>query len=572
MKRIFGYVVKYWWIYALGLLTIIVSVGLDMFNPYLTGEVIDKVIEGGNTSVFRNLAIALMLVTIGRVVLGYGKEILFDFAGVNITTSLRQDLFDHIQSLSYNFFDQKNTGELMARVKEDAEHVWYGISFGIMLVVEIIINLIVVIIIMFKISPLLSVLALITTPLLGYFAAQVEKQIGKTYEEISEQNAALNSTAQENLAGIRLVKAFAREKHEVSKFLEQNKEYYRLNVRQAKIWSVFYPRMEFLSNTLPILVITFGGAVVVKETLSIGELVMFMGYMNMLIWPMRIIGWLSNVMAEARASAKKIEDVFAHESEIKNKENPISKEKIEGKVEFKNVSLTLNDTKVLDDISFAVDATKTLAIMGETGSGKSSIINLLTRFVDTTKGKILIDDIEVKDYDVKNLRGHLSVVMQEVFLFSDTIEENMKFGRKEHMDREEMIGNSKSAQAHDFIDRMEEEYNTVIGEKGLGLSGGQKQRISIARAFAKTAEVLILDDATSALDMETEYRIQRELNKLENKTKIIIAHRISAVKDADEILILEEGKIVERGTHKELLEQKGRYFETYKEQYEGIVA
>jgi ATP-binding cassette subfamily B protein len=460
----------------------------------------------------------------------------------------------------------------MARIKEDAERVWEGSSFGIMLVVESLANLLIASYLMLKISPKLSIITFITLPILGWLALSLEKRLGKTYEDISEQNAVLNTTAQENIAGVRLVKAFAREKHEIKKFLAKNEGYYNLNYQQARIWGVFYPRIEFMTNILPVLVITIGGALVVGEELSIGTLIKFTGYMYMVIWPMRMLGWITNVMAEAFASARKIDTVFTCESEIKNKEKGIIKENLRGEIKFEHVSLRLNDRSILKDISFEVKPNQTLAIMGSTGSGKSSIVNVLTRFYDHSEGKILIDDVAISDYDLFNLRSHISLVMQDVFLFSDTIEENILFGVKEGRSQDTMVQKSMSAQAHDFIDRMEDNYKTVIGEKGIGLSGGQKQRISIARALAKKANILIFDDSTSALDMETEYRIQHEIEKLDNMTKIIIAHRISAVKKADEIIILEKGEIVERGNHKELIALKGRYYQTYIEQYEGFMA
>lgn len=277
------------------------------------------------------------------------------------------------------------------------------------------------------------------------------------------------------------------------------------------------------------------------------------------------------------ASVKKINTVFNNTSEIKNIENGQKISTLNGEIKFENVSLTIDNTQVLKNIDFTIEPKKTLAVMGQTGSGKSSIINLLTRFVDNTSGNIKIDGTNISNYDLYSLRQHIDVVMQDTFLFSDTIEENILFGKtekaKSSISKDDMLFNSAiSAQAHDFIDRMEESYQTVIGEKGIGLSGGQKQRISIARAFAKNAEILIFDDATSALDMETEYQIQKEIENKKDITKIIIAHRISAVKDADEIIILHKGEIIERGTHQSLLEQKGNYYQTYCEQYEEFAS
>lgn len=572
MKRILSYMKKYWWLYAIGFTTMFIAIALDMLNPVVTGRIVDDVIRDGNINIFGSLALMLLGISLGRAIFGYAKEYIFDSIGVHIQSEVRQNLFDHIQSLSYNFFESKNTGELMARIKEDAERVWEGTAFGIMLVVEMFVNLVVAAYLMIRISPLLSLITLSTLPVLGWIAINLEKKIGKTYEEISEQNAILNTTAQENIAGVRLVKAFARERHEIKKFLAKNEGYYKLNYTQARIWSQFYPGIEFISNILPVIVVTLGGIFVIGESMSIGTLIKFMGYTYMVIWPIRYIGWITNVMAEAFASARKIDTVFAYDTEIKNKEDGLVKDSLDGRIEFDHVSLTLNETEVLKDISFTVEPNKTLAIMGATGSGKSSLINVLTRFYDHTDGTIKLDGQELADYDLHNLRSHIAVVMQDVFLFSDTIEENILFGVKEDTDHDMMIEKSKAAQAHTFIDAMDDSYQTVIGEKGIGLSGGQKQRISIARAMAKKANILIFDDSTSALDMETEYRIQSEIDKLDKMTKIIIGHRISAVKNADEIIILDKGEIVERGSHRQLIKKKGRYYETYLEQYEGFAS
>jgi len=572
MKRILQYMKKYWLIYLFGLLAMGGGIFLDMFNPIITGRIIDEVVVDGNIGLFTTLALMLLGITVGRSLLGYAKEMFFDYAGVSIASKLRQDLFDYIQSLSYNFFDVKNTGELMARIKEDADNIWKGASFGIMLVVDATVSMIIASYLMFRISPKLSIITFIALPILGYLATKLELRIGKTYEDISEQNAELNTTAQENIAGVRLVKAFAREKHEIKKFLKKNEGYYKLNYQQAKIWGIFYPQIEFMTNILPMLAIIIGGYFVVGGDMSIGTLVKFYGYSFTVIWPMRIMGWLANVMAEAFASVKKINTVFSYTSEIINKPDGITVPELKGRIVFDHVNLTLSDTEILKDISFTIEPTKTLAIMGATGSGKTSILNTLTRFYDHTEGSITIDGVPIADYDLHNLRSHISVVMQEVFLFSDTIEENILFGVKDTTSHDEMIESSMSAQAHEFINRMEGQYQTVIGEKGIGLSGGQKQRISIARAIAKKSNILVFDDATSALDMETEYKIQHEIEQIENVTKIIVAHRISAVKNADEIIVLEHGCIVERGTHQELIQLKGRYYQTYCEQYEGYMA
>lgn len=569
MKRILGYMAKYWYYYCAAIIFMLISIFLDFKNPVIMGRIIDEVIIDEQLEIFKSLLLMIAGITIGRAILGYLKEVLFDIVGIKILCELRQTLFDHIQSLSETFFAKKTTGELMSRVKEDTEKIWFGISFGMMLVIEMAIYFVAAIILMLQVSPKLSIIVLVTMPVIGFLAVRLENTIGKVYDEISEQNAKLNTVAQENIAGVRLVKAFARETHEVNKFLKQNKKYYSLNVQQMKIWSRFFPTIEFIANLLPVLVIVIGGAYVIGEELTIGTLVRFSQYTYMVIWPMRLMGWLSSLMAEANASTKKIEKIFEHQSDIINRPDAIKVDRLEGQLQFNNVSLTLDDTEILKDINFTIKKGGTFAIMGEAGSGKSLLISLLTRFYNKTSGNIRIDGYDIEELDIQTLRKNISLVMQDTFLFSDTIEENIKLGAKNIITSENMYSAAKSAEAHEFISRMESNYETIIGEKGIGLSGGQKQRISIARAFAKNAPLLVFDDSTSALDMETEKRVQKEINKLKGVTKILIAHRVSTVRNADEIIILEKGEIIERGTHEELLEKKGRYYETYVEQYEG---
>lgn len=570
MKRIISYMKKYWYMYLVGIIALLGSIILDLFTPIITGKIVDDVILEGQIEIFRGLIIALVSITLGRAVLGYIKEMLFDIVGSKIVCDLRQDLFDHIQSLSFGFFHRKNTGELMSRIKDDADKIWEGISFGVMLVIEMSIYFVIATVMMFTISFKLALIAVITMPIIAYMAITLEKKIGNTYEKISEQNATLNTTAQENIAGIRLVKAFAREKYETTKFLKHNEGYYKLNIQQAKIWAKFFPSIEMITSLLPVLVIVFGGSLVIDQELTIGTLVKFTGYMYMVVWPMRLFGWLSNLMAEAKASAKKVNKVFIEVPEIKNTNNPITLDEPKGKVEFNHVSLELEGTKILEDINFKIEPGKTLAIMGETGSGKTSIVNLLVRFYDVTKGEIYLDNKNIQEIELTNLRENISMVMQDVFLFSDTIKENITFGSDDLVTNDIIVNSAQSAQAHEFINNMGKNYETVIGERGIGLSGGQKQRISIARALAKECKVIVFDDSTSALDMKTEHCIQKAIEKRNKTSKIIIGHRISAVKNADEIIILENGKIVERGDHTTLMDLKGRYYNTFNEQYEGF--
>jgi ATP-binding cassette subfamily B protein len=337
-------------------------------------------------------------------------------------------------------------------------------------------------------------------------------------------------------------------------------------MQQSKVFIKLYPYFQFITKLLPMVVIILGGYQVIQGEITLGTLGAFAEYSTNIVWPMEMLGWLSNDFASAIASIKRIKKIYAEKPLITEQETPVVLEEVKGGVQFNHVSFALGEKNILSDISFDLAAGKTIGVMGATGTGKSSIINLLQRFYDTSEGEISLDGVNIRELTLRQLRKSISLVMQDVFLFSDTINENVKMGKRNYVRNEEVIEAASDAQAKDFVERMEEQYETVVGERGVGLSGGQKQRLSIARALAKKTPILILDDSTSALDMETEHLIQQSLTQIE-ATKIIIAHRISAVRNADEIIILEEGKIVERGTHDNLLQNKGYYYKTFMAQY-----
>src|SRR5690606_35721687 len=390
--------------------------------------------------------------------------------------------------------------------------------------------------------------------------------------EIREQDAILNTRAQENISGVRVVKAFAREDYESKRFATENWKYVQKNMRASYIWSTYFPFMDFLSNLSPIILLGFGGYMVIKGTISLGTLVAFTGYMWMITNPMRMLGWLINMTEQAISSGEKIFYYLDIGSSIKEKENALFPENFRGHICFEDVSFRYRQNYVLKNINLDIPPGSTIAIMGATGSGKTSIVNLLGRFYDCSRGRITIDGIDIKDYKLKELRRQIGYVMQETFLFSETIKANIAFGRMD-ASMEEIIKAAKIAQAHDFIMEMPYGYDTIIGERGMGLSGGQKQRIAIARAILIDPKILILDDSTSSVDMETEYKIQKALKDVtRNRTTFIIAHRISSVKDADEIIVLDNGEIKERGTHKTLLDKKGLYYNMYREQYKDFDA
>ena len=402
----------------------------------------------------------------------------------------------------------------------------------------------------------------------AFIAITMENRLGSIYEAISEENATLNTVAEENLAGVRTVKAFAREKFEIGKFLSHNKRYYDLNMEQSKVFVKYSPYISLITRLLPLAMLLIGGIFVMKGEMSLGTLSAFLAYSMNIVWPMEMLGWLTNSLSSGIASNKKLRTIYEKTASIKDPENPVILPSVKGKIEFSHVSFHKSDGyEILHDISFCVEPGRTIGIMGATGAGKSSIIHLLQRLYDVSEGAVYLDDTDIRKLSLKQLRSSISPVMQDVFLFSDTIQENVKLGKKNELSASAVRSALQNAQAKSFVEKMSLQYDTVIGERGVGLSGGQKQRITIARALAKRDPVLVLDDSTSALDMETEQNIHETLQSLSDTTKIIIGHRISAVCHTDEIIILENGSIAERGTHQSLLARKGLYYKTYLAQY-----
>jgi ATP-binding cassette subfamily B multidrug efflux pump len=543
----------------------IFALSLDMFNPKIVGEIIDKVIIGKNINLLSRLLLFLAIISISRVFLGYFKEYFMDLGGSRLAYELRKDLFEYLQTLPFSFFDGINTGELMSRIREDIENVWFTFGFGLVFFIEQLFYFIIASIILFSIETRLTLIVLLVIPFIGYTAYKLEKENDEIYGEISDQGVRMNTTAQEDIAGIRVVKSFGREKYEIEKFFKENMRNYELNVKQAKIFAKYFPWMEFLTNFSIALSITIGGLMVIGEKMSIGTLVAYSGYVSMIVWPVRLGGWIVNMLAQCVASLKKIDRLFKEKSETPYVGERIEIKEVKGEIEFRNVSFKYKDEYVLKNISFHIKPGETLGIMGITGSGKTTLVNLLGRYYEPWEGEILIDGIDIRKIDLKILRENLSYVPQDVFLFSDTVRENIKLGKD--IDDEKIIQALKDTRSYHFVMRLPEKLDTIIGERGLGLSGGQKQRLTIARALVRPAKILILDDPTSALDLETELYIQKSLEKYKGITKIIIAHRVSAVKNANEIIVLEKGEIIERGTHEELLRKRGRYHEIYQEQY-----
>ena len=572
MRKLSSYIGRYWYGYVFAVASMVTAIALDMLYPKITQKIVDDVILGGQMEILTKLLTGIVLVGIGRSIFGYCKEFTFDFLSSKIGAEMRKDLFNHIQTLSMRYFDDTNTGELMARVKDDVDKIQNALGYVGMLLIEVTIHVVFVLYCMFSLNWKMAFLPVTVMLCCAVVAIIMERKLDKVYEDISEENAVLTTVAEENLAGVRTVKAFAREDYEIKKFLSHNERYYNLNITQSKVLVRYYPLFQFVGKVLPVAITILGGISVMNGNMSLGALVAYVEYSRNCTWPMEMMGWLTNDLSSAVASYKKIKKIYEVKPEIEDSRNVVTLDHVSGNVEFDHVSFKLDGKQILSDISFSVKEGKTLGIMGATGSGKSSIINMLHRFYDTTVGSVRLDGVDIRKISLRQLRRSVAVVLQDVFLFSDTIEENIKMGNRNTMQMDEIKSAAASAQASSFIEKMDEQYETVIGERGVGLSGGQKQRISIARALSKHSPILVMDDSTSALDMETEHEIQKTLNSLKDTTKIIIAHRISAVCHADEIIYLQDGRIAERGTHEELLAKKGLYYDTYMAQYGGYLA
>lgn len=567
MKKLSSYIGRYWYGYVFAVASMLIAITLDMLYPKITQSIVDDVIMGGQMELLTKLLAGFVFVGIGRSIFGYCKEFTFDYLSTKIGAEMRKDLFNHIQALSMRYFDDTNTGELMARVKDDIDKVQNALGYVGMLLIEVTFHVTFVLYCMFSLNWKMTFLPVAVMAGCAAVAIIMERRLDKIYEDISEENAVLTTVAEENLAGVRTVKAFAREDYEIKKFLSHNERYYNLNITQSKVLVRYYPIFQFVGKALPVATTILGGISVMHGNMSLGALVAYVEYSRNCTWPMEMMGWLTNDLSSAVASYRKIRKIYDVKPEIEDAKDSVTLDSVKGDIDFEHVSFELDGKKILSDISFSVKEGKTLGIMGATGSGKSSIINLLHRFYDANEGCVKLDGVDIRKLSLRQLRRSIAVVLQDVFLFSDTIEENIKMGNRKTMQMDEIRSAAASAQASSFIEKMDEQYNTVIGERGVGLSGGQKQRISIARALSKHSPILVMDDSTSALDMETEHEIQNTLNTLTDTTKIIIAHRISAVCHADEIIYLKDGVIAERGTHEELLAKKGLYYATYQAQY-----
>ncbi len=566
VKWVWGYIKKYKLRICISLLMALVASALSMVSPYASGIIVDKVIKQGQKDILLPLAAIIVGTVAAKAVIRFTYQINFEIVSQGAYMSIRENMYRKLQELDFRFFDTTRTGDIMARMTGDMDTVRHFIAWVIYMAFENAVIFIFAVSLLFTISWQFTLVMLMVVPFLAWAAIRLAHEVGPTFSAIRQQFSRLNSVVQENISGNRVIKAFATEKIEIDKFDRENEAYRQKNMDSANVWSKYLPIIDTLAGTLSLTIIIIGGVLVINDQLSIGELVTF----NSIIWalgnPMRMCGWLVNDIQRFNASAVKIREYLDTETSISNPEKPDEKE-IRGFVEFKNVSFAYEDEEILKNVSLKANPGQTIAIIGPTGSGKSTLVNLICRFYDCNEGEVLIDNVNVRDMELRSLRAKISVAMQDVFLFSDTIEGNIAYGVPD-APYESVKWAAGIADADKFITNLPEGYDTIIGERGVGLSGGQRQRIALARAILKDPSILILDDTTSSVDMETEFEIHKTLRSFyNNKTTFIIAHRIASVKNADKIIVLNGGQIIEQGTHEELLNQKGYYYNVYLTQF-----
>ena len=550
-----------------GLILVFITSLLVLINPQISGMIVDEVIEGQHYEKLGILLLIMIGVTLVRSLLRFIFLMCFESSSQGLVYDMREEAYRKLMKEDFNFFNKNRTGDLMSRQTGDMDAVRHMVSHVIYFSFENILVFLMALVMIFSVNVKMALCMLIVLPFTLAVTLSQRRHIKPAFDRVRDCFSSLNAFAQETIAGYRVVKAFAKEDYELEKFDRENDGYRDGQLNATSIWMKYIPMFEILSQCLTIILMIMGGFMVIDGEMTIGNMVTVNGYLWMLNSPLRQAGWIINDLQRFLTAIEKIYKVYTTEPDIKQPEHVVEKRKLKGSVTFDHVNYYTNDDTVLKDISFHVEPGQTVGIIGATGSGKSSLINLICRFYDVNQGRVLVDDIDVRNLDLQTLRGNIGIAMQDVFLFSDTIEGNIAYGNPD-CTFEQVQAAAKIANADEFIREMPEGYDTIIGERGVGLSGGQKQRISLARAILKDPSIIILDDTTSAIDMETESMIQNELKKIsDERTVFIIAHRISSIIHADQILVLDNGRLVERGTHEQLLAKKGYYSTVFHHQY-----
>ncbi|SFR69822.1 ABC transporter ATP-binding protein [Anaeromicropila populeti] len=567
MKWFYSFLKKYRGHMILGLLLTTVISALSIINPYISGQIVDQVIKGENYDKLLPLVGCLMVVTVVIGVTRFFYQVVFETASQRLLYDMRDKVYRKLLEEDFSFYNKKRTGDLMSRQTGDMEAIRHFVAYVVYVSYQSILMFLFALIMIFTVNTKLALCMILVLPFTALATYRQSKEVHPAFKRNRDCFSSLNAFVQENISGNRVVKAFAKEEFEIDKFTRENDKFRAAQIDASKIWMKYVPVFEVLSYVLTILLIFYGGHMVIQNEITMGQLVTVNGYLWMLNNPLRMAGWLVNDVGNFVTSVEKIYATYSEEPQVKTPATGIIKKHLKGEIVFQNVSYRADDEDIVMDINFKVKPGQTVGIIGSTGSGKSTIMNLLCRFYDTTSGQVLVDGTDVKDMDLYHLRDNIGMAMQDVFLFSDTIEGNIAYGRPD-CSFEEVKKAAVMADANHFISALPDGYDTIVGERGVGLSGGQKQRISLARALLKKPSILILDDTTSAVDMETESYIQSQLKKIEkNCTIFVIAYRISSIKDADLILVMNNGRIIEQGTHESLVAAGGYYATAFRNQY-----
>ncbi|GLX71046.1 ABC transporter ATP-binding protein [Paenibacillus glycanilyticus] len=571
---VFRQLKRFYWVERRYLLSSIIclmfATALGLVYPNLLRYLIDDVIKPKDFDKVPMLALAV----VGVVSLKGFMQFLHGFfggrLGNRVTFRLRNACYEKLQTLSFQYYDKAKTGDLMSRLTADLEAIRQFIGFGFAQLLNVGLMILFGGAMMLSIDWKLTLITLVTIPFLAFTAIRFEKRIHPAFREMRQAMSNLTTAVQENITGVRTVKSFAREPYEVDKFAKRNEQFQANQIGASSIWAKFFPSMELLANLSVVILLVAGGTLVIRGSLTLGELVAFFSMIWYIIGPMWGIGFHINNYTQSKASGERVMELLNTHIHVQSIENAVEfdKEMVRGHVRFNNVTFNYPDNApAVSNITIDAAPGKVVGLLGATGSGKSTIIQLLMRAYNVKTGSVTLDGVDVQNLDVQSLRSQIAPVFQETFLFSASIKTNIAYGERDVTD-EQIIRAAKLAKAHDFIMELPEGYETIVGERGMGLSGGQKQRIAIARALIRNPRILILDDATSAVDMETEHEIQAGFKELmAGRTTFIIAHRISSLRHADEIIVLDKGHIVQRGTHNELIAQHGPYRETYNIQY-----
>lgn len=564
----------YWkYLIIAGISTLAIT-GVNLLGPWLIRQLVDIITNIGQYPDARkniiNLTILITLSYIARIIFQFLASYLSHYAAWHLVAHMRSMVYDKLQQLPFRFFQERQTGQLMSRVVNDTANFEMLIAHAVPDLFTNILIIVGVAVILFAVNPTLASLSLIPIPFLVYGSTRFAKQVLPNFREAQRALADLNAELQDNISGIREIQIFNQQMRELVKIRDRIYKHISALLNALRLSAIFHPTVSFLSSIGTVIVISVGGFMALNGKVSVGDIVGFILYLNMFYQPITALANVIENLEQALAGAERVFEILETEPEIKEKPNPIELENVRGRVTFEDVTFSYNQgSPVLKNISFDIEPGQMVAFVGPTGVGKTTIMYLLVRFFDPDSGSIKVDGIDIRDVSLKSLHDNISMVMQDVFLFNGTIAENIAYG-KEDATMEEIINAARIACAHDFIESLPDGYDTYIGERGVKLSGGQKQRLAIARAVLKDAPILILDEATSSVDTETENKIQEAINNLAGtRTILIIAHRLSTVKRADRIIVLKDGEIVEDGRHEELIALKGLYYSLSSGQFVG---